>query len=422
MNADNTKKATIRIEKLIFGGQGIGLMETGKKCLVWNALPGEEVVINITKNKSNFIEGVAEKIIKPSPDRQIPKEDYFLSTSPWQIMNLTQENIAKQLILTDLFSKFYSADSPIELISTEPEYGYRNKMEYCFWGDDNGISLAHYKRGTHGKIPVKESALASSKINLAGKSLINKLNEFGVRASDLKSVIFRSDKFGNVAMSLFVKKLDFIELNEVDNINGYEIWYSNPKSPASIRTKILSRYKSVNLQDNLLGQNFQYDVNCFFQVNLPVYELALEEIKKHTDNENILDMYCGVGSIGLSLQAKKIMMIESDLQSSKWAKINAKLCSSNTQVINLPSEQALEHIDATKFLVVDPPRSGLHKNLITRIIESKPSTIAYLSCNPSTQARDIASLSSLYRISRMIGYNFFPKTPHIESLVILSLR
>jgi 23S rRNA (uracil1939-C5)-methyltransferase len=128
-------------------------------------------------------------------------------------------------------------------------------------------------------------------------------------------------------------------------------------------------------------------------------------------------MYSGVGAIGLSVGAS--VLVESDDANIKLAQSNAK--GSGVEVIHATSEAALNHIQSGDVLIVDPPRAGLHKDVVERILEVKPSKIIYLSCNPSTQARDVTMLHDMYEVIHAQGHNFFPRTPHIESLVVLKL-
>lgn len=129
-------------------------------------------------------------------------------------------------------------------------------------------------------------------------------------------------------------------------------------------------------------------------------------------------MYGGVGSIGLSV-SNNPTIIELDDATAKMAIHNTK--DSDAKVIQASSEKALDYIIKDKILIVDPPRAGLHKNVINRILHTKPKKVIYLSCNPATQARDIKLLESNYLVSFFEGYNFFPRTPHIETLAVMEL-
>jgi 23S rRNA (uracil1939-C5)-methyltransferase len=201
------------------------------------------------------------------------------------------------------------------------------------------------------------------------------------------------------------------------SLQGIIYYYSNPKSPASVATKKLHIIGDIKLSDTLMGKNIMYDVTSFFQVNLPVFESVLSVIGEQVRGSSSVDMYSGVGTIGLAVGARSL--VESDATNVVMARENARK-HEGVKVIHAASEAALERITSQSTLIVDPPRAGLHRDVIDRIVEVSPPKVVYLSCNPSTQARDVKLLLDAgYTISYAQGYNFFPRTPHIENLVVL---
>jgi 23S rRNA (uracil1939-C5)-methyltransferase len=407
----------LTIDKLVHGGQGMGVLKDGRKAFIWNTLPGEVVRARLTRTKKDFVEGIAEEIISPSAHRIEPKEDIYLATSPWQIMSLEYENIQKALIVSETFSREHVELPDFSMLSDNVPFGYRNKIEFSFYGDDSGLHYAFFNRGSHQKQIVTESALALPQINSAAKEFLQELNTHTIRAGDLKSVIFRCDQNGDVVAALFVKPETFVELKKPKAIKGLKVYHSNPKSPASVLTKLIYQEGTTTLTDELNGTPITYDVCGFFQVNLPVFEMALKEIADATKNETKkVDMYSGVGTIGLAIGNTKTL-VELDKANIDMANHNAK--NQDVDVVHASTEKALQYIESDVALIVDPPRSGLHKDVIERILSVKPPLICYLSCNPATQARDVALLKDSYKIASFTGYNFFPKTPHIETLVIL---
>lgn len=413
----------ITLNKFVFGGQAIASAPDGRTIFTWGGLPGENVDIAVNRSKSTYIEGTVLKVNKKSRSRIEPKEpDSYLSSSPWQILGCRFEEQAKQEILEETFIRAGIVGVEYENFEGDGEYyHYRNKQEYPFWGDDKGLHLAHYQRGSHNKIITSGSTLAKTEINQAATDVLKELNRLNTRAGDLKTLLLRCNQSGKVTASLFVKnKQDFLKEFKLSNsLQGLVIYLSNPKSPASVATRLLYSFGDINMQDPLLGVNITYDVLSFFQVNVPVFEQVLSKIKQSTKGFKNIDLYSGVGSIGAAI-GNTDFYVESDLNNVKFARRNAK--NSKSEVIHSISEQALSVIDSEHALIVDPPRAGLKKQLIQRILEVCPPKIVYLSCNPSTQARDIAVLKEKYAINFVKGYNFFPRTPHIESLVVLQLK
>lgn len=414
---------TVTIDKLVHGGQGLGTLPTGQKIFVWNALPGETVEARIFKKKRSYVEAIAERISTASAERVDPREENYLATSPWQIMTDDAENKYKKQIALDLFAheKVPLPESG-QTVTTGATWGYRNKMEYSFWGDDEGLHLALHRRGSHGKQIVTGSELALPAIDAAANAVCAQLQKLKVRAGDLKTVVVRCNQQGKTAVALFVRPTDFPELSLTVELQGLRVYHSNPKSPASVATELLQETGEVSLQDELLGQPYTYDVDSFFQVNIPVFEAALTRIKEQLTASMITDMYAGVGSIGLSVATGSVNLVELDLPTAAMAAVNAAASPLAAEVIQTPAEQSLQYITREAPVVVDPPRAGLHASVTNRLLEAGPEQVVYLSCNPATQARDLSLLKAAYDVTFFEVFNFFPQTPHIETLAILTRR
>lgn len=417
----------VRLTKFVHGGQVLAHLPDSKTAFVWGGLPGELVDLHIIKRKRSISEAIVERVIEKSDDRIDAMEpDVYLSTSPWQIVSPKAENNAKQAILEELFAReqFECEWSPFISIGDDQNATthYRNKMEFGFFGDDIGLHLAHYVRGTHGKRITIGSVLAKGPINTAAQAICEELNRLQIWGGDLKTIVVRCSQDGECVAALFVKKLDidFSNFTLPSVCKGMDIYFSNPKSPASVATKkMLTLGNSTELKDSILGREIHYNVLSFFQVNVPVFEKALETINDWTNGLHKIDMYSGVGSIGVALEGTDLL-VESDVNNIAMAKRNVD--GQNIKVVHATSESALEYIDSLRAVIVDPPRAGLHDRVTERILDVLPPVVAYLSCNPSTQARDVARLHEKYDVVHAQGFNFFPRTPHIESLLILKRR
>jgi 23S rRNA (uracil1939-C5)-methyltransferase len=413
-------ETVVEIEKLVHGGQGLARLEDGRKVFVWNALPGERVKIRLIKSKKDYAEGIAEEITKPSSDRIEPEEVNYLATSPWQIMTFKAENTYKKQIVQEIFYREHVVIPEFDFIAVPPEYRYRNKMEYSFWGDEEGLHLALHQRGSRGKQIVSGSKLAIPAVDKGANALLAELQKYSIRAGALKTVIVRTNQEGEAVASLFVKQEEFEHIALPSELKGLRVYYSNPKSPASVPTKLLQEQGDVILADTIGDATLMYDVDSFFQVNVPIFNEVIKTIKLYAGNTSVVDMYGGVGSIGLGIGANDCTIVELDDATVAMAKRNAQQYSA--RVVQASTEKALDYISQDKVLIVDPPRAGLHKDVTTHINTVKPKTIVYLSCNPATQARDLKLLEQNYIVNHFAGYNFFPRTPHIETLAILQQK
>lgn len=415
--------------KFVPGGQALGELADGRKIFAWGVLPGEIAEVTITKDKRKYVEGWASKIIEPSPHREKPRDECYLATSPWQILHWEDELRSKESLVRE---SFHQEKIPIDLapIATDnKQFGYRNKMEYALYfmsadeasqpsnadflrtfssSDftrnyiDHGkhviggkIFLAFHQRGSHLKIPILHSSIERPEIFAKAQIIVDKLNDLGEIAWKYQSLLVRGSGNGDVSAALFENHQPHPNMSQ--------------------------------LSDMILGHRYSYSPNGFFQINLPVYELALREISKHVTSQKIVDMYSGVGSIGLSLfdATREITLVETN--NSAFAELTANLTDfpenlrTKIHAIHAKSEDALDSLSSDCDLILDPPRAGLDKQVVEKIREIKPQKVIYLSCNPTTQARDISDMiaNNIYKIIFAKPFNFFPRTPHIENLVIL---
>ena len=524
---------TIHLDKIVGGGQALGTLADGRKCFVWGGLPSETVTVRITKKKSHFVEAVVEEVILPSPDRIQPRDpDSYLSTSPWQIMPLEIEQAYKRQLIGDAFTLHnVTLPAAIDIYCDNIAYGYRNKVEFSWYSesvvyravsqkksglvsvpklfsdDTRGVNahsdrdgpfsdtldLAFFRRGSKGKIVVDGTSLARPAINNLARAIRDLLRHKCVVARQLKTLLVRCDQSGSCVWQLYIKDRlpEIITADEAAKLpaQGGEIIYSDPRSPASRITERLAHFGNTTLTDTILGVPFHYACEGFFQVNIPVYEQALHDMKEwvpydcnsqhsgrqlghhqkkpeqHGTNsqhgssnsfsegfafpakarqerqldqlaarrpeekdvcetgEPALELYAGVGTIGLTIGGGNVTLVEISADAVREMQRNiTELGRTDARAVLAPSEQALDHITGKELVIVDPPRAGLHPDVIATLLQQLPSRIIYLSCNPVTQARDVALLQQHYRIAWHRGYNFFPRTPHIEHLIILDKK
>ncbi len=423
---------TVVLDKIVGGGQALGTLADGRKLFAWGGLPGETVTVQITKKKSHLAEGIVTSVEVPSSERIEPRDpDSFLSTSPWQIMSFDAEQHYKSALIEEAFELHNIVlPQPISIYSDGNQYEYRNKIEYSFWYDTDTLrlSLAFFRRGTHGKIPIGATSLASPVITKLSQKIVDTLNTLKIEGRALKTLLIRSNREGQTAWQLYVKDRDFPAKAVLEQLSDTsvcgEVIFSEPKSPASVITERLATTSSDALSDTILDVSFRYATEGFFQINLPVYEQALRDMKTWVEpGKPIVDMYSGVGTIGLTIGGNDVTLVEVNEHAVREMKQNiTELKREKTaHAVLAASEQATDFITKDSCIILDPPRAGLHQDVITALLEATPTRIIYLSCNPVTQARDVALLAQKYGIRAHQGYNFFPRTPHIEHLVVLDL-
>lgn len=423
---------TLTLDKIVGGGQSLGTCEDGRKAFVWGGLPGETVTIDVTKKKSKFVEGIVADVQKPSTERIKARDaDSYLSTSPWQILAFDAEQHYKAALIEEAFELHNIVlPSSIDVYTDNRQYEYRNKVEFSWWGDTvdgvETLDLAFFKRGSQGKIPVSGTSLAPTPLNELAVRIRDILRQKNIEARSLKTLLIRIDQQGSCVFQLYVKDKSVQPLTEEEfaelGAKGGEVIYSDPKSPASIITKRLASFGEQRLTDTVLGVPFTYVCEGFFQGNIPIYEQALRDMKQWIDDKPVVDMYSGVGSIGFTIGGDRLTLVEINKSAVDEMKRNRYELGKKATIVEASAEDSLDYIDADSTIILDPPRAGLHANVVEKLREVKPYRIIYLSCNPVTQARDVALLGDIYGIRSHRGYNFFPRTPHIEHLVILELK
>lgn len=427
------KITTMKAERIAHDGAA-GSTYEGKELRVHGMLPGEEGVVEIDKKHGLYV-GTLKELLVSSSRRKTPEELHFLSCSPWQVMEYSLQIELKHEILASLYG--YYEDAPkVSLVAAQQFFGYRTKVEFSFTDrkldEPAPLSLAFHVRG-HGSeriaLPLG-CALVSSGMNAVALELCKRLRRAGYSARDLKTLIVRESKStGKILALLFTKKEELQEfaVDDIPNLSGFMVFHSTEKSPASVPTKELWHFGDDFLTESIGGVALAYSWDSFFQNNVPMFESALEVMRIHLPQKaNILELYSGIGTIGLLLapQSESVRGIEVVSGAVVSANENAKrLGVTNYSAECIPAEKIdssiLHHSD---ILVLDPPRAGLHPKVIKMIREVLPKKIIYLSCNPDTQARDYALLHSHYRIDVCTGFDFYPQTPHLESLLVLSLR
>ncbi len=422
----------IRTEKLIFGGQALGRLD-GKTCLVWNALPGEEVTARIVTEKTHFLEALAIEVHEPSPERVIPRESHFLACSPWQILSWDAENRWKAEIALETYRRVGRLkEMTLPQISTAGDpFGYRNKLEYHFTDvrDPQNKSVLYFgihQRESHDILSVKRCELAGADIHRIADHLLEWLRASRIPASTLDELIIRSNKKGQTLSVLSVQPsfdLSKVKLLHLDNNQGFEIHRINSTIRTPKKNQVLWQSTENSLTTEVLGTPIQSGPRSFFQVNLPAFEQALKDMAEFiTPQDHVIDYYAGVGAISLPLASRfaSALLVESHPEAVRFARKNiAALNLAHCQVREGRSENSSRFMEPGHILILDPPRAGLEEAFTRKILSQKPVRILYLSCDVATQARDIARLSGSYIFRFTKIYNFFPRTPHFEALCVL---
>lgn len=403
--------------------------------LAWNTLPGESVMLQPWRKRRGVLEAAAVEVLERSPERVDAKEAHYLTCSPWQVLSWKAEQEWKKTTALETWQHVGKFELPgeVELVGDEAQqFGYRTKMEYSVTAapieSRDKLSLAFFQRGRHVLGPIDGCVLAAEPTNAQALRVLRWLESVGLSAQGIKSILVRADGAGHVLVAVFLReRRQFSQVLELDaQLLGLTVYFSNPQSPASTPDEQLLTVGQSHLDVTVGGHVLRHGLLGFFQVNAPIFEKTLADIQPWLkDAAHVLDLYGGVGSIsiGAAPEKSKVTLVEIDPAAVEHAKHNYTTAGrTGAEAVASTAEGALSHISSEVTVVLDPPRAGLHSKVIDRLLETLPARIVYLSCNVSTQARDVAQLSAKYKISFARLYNYFPRTPHVEGLLVLERR
>lgn len=424
----------IKIEKLVFGGKGLGFINK-KPIFVSKAVPDDELEIEIIKDKKDFAEGVIKKIIKPSLIRIKPPCPYFDQCGGCEHQNISYPDQLKfkEEILKEILSKSNLSIVPDPIIpGSEQPFFYRNSIRFFFLElPDGKITFARqHFRSDRGLIPIKSCLLQSETCNQILSDLSEYINK---NIEDKKSFWQLKIREGKLTSEFMVEIITTFEelpqkegivriLKKINNIKSIYHTVAPGKSLNNMRRYLI--YGSPIIHEKIGKYTFQVSPESFFQTNSLGVKTLYDTIKNFADikmGDRVLDLYCGTGTIGiyLSALAKDVIGVESVAEAIRDASDNAKV--NKVSNINFFYQDSAEYVSSTETafnkIIVDPPRGGLNNKVISTISKMKFDKLIYVSCNPSTFVRDIKLFENNdIKLTKVQPVDMFPQTHHLEVL------
>jgi len=439
----------LSIDSLAYGGNGVARLN-GFVVFVRGGLPGDRVRARVTKTKRGFAEAVAESVLDPSPKRVEAPCRHFGVCGGCRFQDLAYEEqiAAKEQQVRDALTRIGRiGEPPVEaIVPAASQYGYRNKLEYSFTETEEGVDLGFHRAGRWDEVIGIEECLLTTDVGNAVRLAVRawareeKLEAYDQETGEgyLRHLVYREGRNTGEALVLLVTApgerfesgylVDVLRrFPEVRSIH----WAINdtPAERTNVPTRLL--WGDDAIQEEILGLRFRIRPGAFFQTNTEMaaqlYELAREHAALE-GTENVFDLYCGTGTIGLALAsaAKAVWGVEISEESVACAIENAELNEiENAQFFAGNVGQALEELreraGRPDVVVVDPPRAGLAGKALRRTGELQADRIVYVSCNPTTLASDVQVLRDEfgYGLVRTRPVDMFPHTPHVESVSLL---
>jgi 23S rRNA (uracil1939-C5)-methyltransferase len=404
----------------------------------------------VTKTKRGFAEAVAESVLEPSPKRVEAPCRHFGVCGGCRFQDLAYEEqiAAKEQQVRDALGRIGRiAEPPVEpIVPAASQYGYRNKLEYSFTETEDGVDLGFHRAGRWDEVIGIEECLLTTDIGNAVRLAVRawareeKLEPYSQETGEgyLRHLVYREGRNTGQALALLVtapgERFEtgyFVDvLRRFPEVRSVH-WAINdtPAERTNLPTRLL--WGEDAIEEEILGLRFRIRPGAFFQTNTEMtaqlYELARDYAALEGD-ENVFDLYCGTGTIGLALAgaAKAVWGVEISEESVACAIENADLNGiENAHFfagnVGQALEELQEHAGKADVVVVDPPRAGLAGKALRRTGELQASRIVYVSCNPTTLASDVQVLRDEfgYRLVRTRPVDMFPHTPHVESVSLL---
>ena len=396
------------IDRLDHQGRGICLID-GRVVFVDGALPLERVKIRINHVSKKFVSGIVIERLSDSSSRVGVKCPYYSSCGGCDIMHMSYsfQHDFKFNKVCDIVRKFVKEDILINKCVFDEQFFYRNKATFHV---KDGIGF--YREKSYDLIDIDKCLISSCEINDT-LSVLKKMNLSGV-----KSIVVRSSNYDKSVMVIF----DIIgKIDENMIINCLKDCVS------SIYVNDRLIYGDEYIVDKIGDLKFVISPNSFFQVNTPMaYKLYSKvlEYAGNLDDSNVLDLYCGTGTIGLFVGGKSLVGVEINESAIHDANINKDLNGiSNVKFYCGDSGKVLKKLDKNfDVVIVDPPRSGLSDLSINEVISVGAKRVIYVSCDPVTLARDLNIFKEFYDIREISLFDLFPNTHHVESVCLLERR
>ena len=400
---------TVKTEKTVFGGNTIAKINS-KTVFIPYTLPDETLSINIVQHKNDYDNAEIIKILEPSPERKAPECKYYGSCGGCNMMHIKSEyqRVLRKQMLSDTFTA-NKIELPDIQVVYGPDFNYRSRFQFT----DGGLS----QKNSNTVITVDECLCAENAINEylastpAEKRPKGRTHFFASEKSLEKTVKITDENS---------KNSESVKNNRQYNKNSKKYKFKENKYFAGT---VLSPQDTTTVLLN--GRKISFDVRGFLQSNLFVFEKVLNILTQTLPlGQNILDMYAGCGAIScfLGQNFKNVTLVEHNRDALVFAEQNMAGSPHTSYGLSGANwvKTCAQGCPSFEAAVVDPPRSGMEKEVLNYFCKSNIPFIAYLSCNPSTQSRDCSKLLDAgYSIQRSYLLDFYPNTSHIESIVFL---
>jgi 23S rRNA (uracil1939-C5)-methyltransferase len=420
----------ITIQKIVYPGRRLGLAE-GKVVFTDRGLPGETVEVEVFKDRKSYIEARTLRVVEPSPARVEPRCGHYLACSPYQDMDYGLEIEVKKAQVAEIMSR--ELKRPFDDVGATPSpevWGYRNRIRLRVLREGGAARFVYNEPGEQASfVAVDRCHLMPDRVNDILARTLEAVN--GGPFPSVSGVEVRTSR----ASGRSLIAVDLEGGAEAQALGGALAGMKKELGLAGAVASISDGKKrrderlfgADTIEETVRGLTFRIGVRSFFQTNVGILERVFEDVAAAAApcaEPVVADLYCGLGTFGILLakKAREVFGVEPAAANVAFLKKNLALNRvGNFAVCEGTAEEWLgEVLDrGPNVVVLDPPRKGVDPSIVAGLVEDPVSVLIYLSCNPTTLARDLKGLLKAYELSSLRIYDFFPHTPHIETLAVL---
>ena len=445
---------TLRIERLSSDGSGVAHSADGEAVFVPGTAPGDEARVRIVKDCGRYAFGILDELLTPSPDR-IPVDCPVAGPCggcSLRHLDYAAELRAKQESVLDAFRRIGGLEVPVLDILPSPEVDrYRNKVQFPVGVDKNGAPcIGFYAGRTHRIVPCPDCKLQPGVLNEIGNALCAFFAQQGIRPYDEQSgkglvrhiFLRRGAHSGQIMVCLVctraklphAEQLCTVLREQFPAISTILLNVNAKNTNVILGSENHILYGPGYIEDTLCGVPVRLGPLSFYQVNTLAAERlygVAAQYAQLTPDDALLDLYCGMGTIGLSMadQCRELIGVEIVPEAIESAKANAarmgEAVAAKSRFFCADAGQAATQLAAEglhpDIVMLDPPRKGCDEATLTAVVRMAPRRVVYVSCNPATAARDAAWLEQNgYHAEKVQPVDLFPRTKHCETVVLLS--
>ncbi len=457
----------LHIDDLEYTGHGVAKPDGRPVVFVEDVLPGEIVHVQVHKRKKRCSFAHVTEFVKTSDMRIEPFCRHFehCGGCKWQYLSYSNQCLYKKKFVEQVFDHIAGVERPIvpDVVPSPADRFYRNRLDYSFsqkrWLTPEEIesdqvfdgrdALGFHVRGSFDKVlHIHECFLQSELSNRIRNATWEFAREQGLvffdpveNQGELRSLIVRTSRQGHVMVILVLgselpdvsNTFDLFYQTEFPEITSFYVGINTSRNDTLQNATMQHRFGDSVIVEKLLGVEFRISPHSFFQTNPDQAERLYALVREWADldgSEVVYDLYCGAGSIALLMapHASHVYGIETVAEAVDAARANKDLngienctflCGTVEGVLGNERPEGFPRAD---LVILDPPRAGLHPAVVQALLREKPPRIIYVSCNPATQARDVALFAEAYELTRMQPVDMFPQTYHIENVVELQAK